>query len=1030
MREENDQNESLVNDLTNFSNLSVSRNISMTSSNSNNSIIYENLFAFGTTNARSISAKIDSLIESMHENNLNLMCVSETWLKDSKITRDNIADLEEAHRVSFVVKNRASRGGGVAICFDMNKMSLKVVRTPTRFEYVCASGQTRGTKRPVFVLSFYMPPSMNADSSKEMISEMEDAIAKAKDRLNDPIVIVAGDANKKLGPDAFLDFPDLELVQTGPTRNTASLLTCHTNCGTTMKEVYVSAPLQSDDGVNSDHRTIVCKNDLPRRDDFTKKTFEFRPYSEAGEKRFGNLITLTDWTCIETGESTSSADIFASILSNYTDLCFPKKKRTVKSSDLPWISARFLRKVRQRRRCYRREKRSPRWKRLKEASDKILLEDKVAFLARIENKVQESGSSRAFFKAVSRLKHRNAPKEWSIRELYPGMDDEKIAEEVAAFFNNISQEYRPLPEPPSNAASSYRSIEPYMISARLKAMKKPVSRLRGDIDPRLNNKFHDLLALPLTYIFSTIRSTCVWPDLWKLERVTIIPKNSCPSGPNELRNLSCTPLYSKLLESFVLEDLKREVKLSESQYGGLKGCGVDHFLVDSWNLILSNLEDNRAGTNIVSIDFEKAFNRMDHNHCIQDLKQKGASRGLLGMISAFLYNRKMSVQVGDSASSPRTVPGGSPQGSILASYLFCVSVDKLSEAASAAMLIASPPRRNIPPIGAELATSTPVRPDLNDDSDLDESFRFFRMRRPFTVDSSEEEESFRMTQDEINSELGPLDRWIDMPVDVKCYIDDFNNIEKVQVQGSVSHITSRRKKTLVHAPKSENLFVNVTREASAKNMVVNAKKTQMLCISSSQDDVRSYMNVENKRLVSGDSLKILGFTFGRRPTVHEHVNCLLSRLRRRLWAVSNLKFSGMKTGGLLKIYFSLVRSVADFASPAYHTLLTQEQSTMLERIQMRALKTIFGYDVSYRTILEGHSIPTLHQRRETLLENFAVKASRNERFASRWFPPAHATGHETRSRNKFAEFTAKTERMARNPVFVMRKILNRIHQKD
>ena len=47
-----------------------------------------------------------------------------------------------------------------------------------------------------------------------------------------------------------------------------------------------------------------------------------------------------------------------------------------------------------------------------------------------------------------------------------------------------------------------------------------------------------------------------------------------------------------------------------AQYGGVKGCGTDHFLIDTWENILQELEDNRASVNLMSLDYSKAFNRM------------------------------------------------------------------------------------------------------------------------------------------------------------------------------------------------------------------------------------------------------------------------------------------------------------------------------------------------------------------------------------------------------------------------------------
>ena len=39
----------------------------------------------------------------------------------------------------------------------------------------------------------------------------------------------------------------------------------------------------------------------------------------------------------------------------------------------------------------------------------------------------------------------------------------------------------------------------------------------------------------------------------------------------------------------------------------------------------------------------------------------------------------MSVKIGESRSDPRPVPGGSPQGSIMGNYLFCITTNDLTQ---------------------------------------------------------------------------------------------------------------------------------------------------------------------------------------------------------------------------------------------------------------------------------------------------------------------------------------------------------------
>ena len=114
------------------------------------------------------------------------------------------------------------------------------------------------------------------------------------------------------------------------------------------------------------------------------------------------------------------------------------------------------------------------------------------------------------------------------------------------------------------------------------------------------------------------------------------------------RQLSCTPLFSKVLESFILKRLKDETSLSDSQYGGLKGCGVDHFLVKTWDEVLGSLEDERSCVNLISVDFEKAFNRMDRLECLKALRDHGASTRSLRLVGAFLLGRCMRIKIGEA----------------------------------------------------------------------------------------------------------------------------------------------------------------------------------------------------------------------------------------------------------------------------------------------------------------------------------------------------------------------------------------------
>lgn len=155
-------------------------------------------------------------------------------------------------------------------------------------------------------------------------------------------------------------------------------------------------------------------------------------------------------------------------------------------------------------------------------------------------------------------------------------------------------------------------LHEYEVASRIRRFKKSRSTVPGNIFPLLVTQFADFLAVPLADIYNSITDTKKWPRCWKREYVTIMPKKSSTESLADLRNISCPLLVSKIYESYVLDWMRLEVGLRSNQYGGVKGLGMDHLLVNLWQHVLENAEDYRSGTIITSIDYSKAFNCMGY----------------------------------------------------------------------------------------------------------------------------------------------------------------------------------------------------------------------------------------------------------------------------------------------------------------------------------------------------------------------------------------------------------------------------------
>ena len=348
---------------------------------------------------------------------------------------------------------------------------------------------------------------------------------------------------------------------------------------------------------------------------------------------------------------------------------------------------------RQKRREYFKKGKTEKYLRLKKQFDKKYKEEAVKYLNKNLDNIRDSKPGRIF----SVLKRLGAvPGDCSDSNTFSlpahereNMSPEQSAERIAEHFAAISRDFPPLDVArlPLRVRNKIHSdemnpppITDYDVYCKIRSAKKPQSGLPNDLPKTIIQEFSPELSTPVRMIIENIFKSGDWPRHWKLEHVIPIGKIPLPETEDDIRPISLSPFFSKVTEHFVVMWLLEHIgdKIDFRQYGGLKGNSITHYIIEFINFILS-CQDSSDQTAIMAcmVDFSKAFNRQNHNLLIEKLSDMGVPGWLLKIVMAFLKDRRMLVKYKGAHSSIKALPGGGPQGTILALLLFIVMINDL-----------------------------------------------------------------------------------------------------------------------------------------------------------------------------------------------------------------------------------------------------------------------------------------------------------------------------------------------------------------
>ena len=170
------------------------------------------------------------------------------------------------------------------------------------------------------------------------------------------------------------------------------------------------------------------------------------------------------------------------------------------------------------------------------------------------------------------------------------------------------------------------------------------------------------------------------PEEWKKALVSPVFKKDDKSLPSNYRPISLTCISCKIMEHVLRCHLSNHLEinniLTPHQHAFQKGFSTETQLISVLDDWLSSL-DKQTMTDVLLIDFSKAFDSVPHQRLLLKLNYYGITGNSLSWIEDFLLDRTQCVQVSGTRSSWISVTSGVPQGTVLGLLLFLTYISDI-----------------------------------------------------------------------------------------------------------------------------------------------------------------------------------------------------------------------------------------------------------------------------------------------------------------------------------------------------------------
>lgn len=623
-----------------------------------------------------------------------MVALTETWLTPSTYSSELFGNQYHVHR-----KDRGSRGGGTLLALRTDNSSHA-----ERLDFLETDGEdlwVRVTHKSLILYAcvVYFPPNTTSEKYQVFYEKIlsECAILQSKN------VIIFGDFNFPSGKnptsiyDYFCSFYNLTQQNTVYNSNSHMLDIILSNVKST--DVIISRhdfPLVCED---KHHPTLSFSftynvQSYKSPDALPSDTNLGWIFSENDDQPLRNVLEHHDWNLYDCPDVNSATESFYEELYDIFNQTLKKRSPNPHNNDQvypKWFTGEIIHHIHQKHKFHRlwKLKKSnhayTKFKTFRKESKQLISRAYETYTRKAENSIADD--PKQFWSYVNdkrrgcdRLNH------MTLNDLeYNGYSE--IAEGFATFFQTVFSKNAPKLDISSITSCSRHTLTTKLTGVSTQDITNAFQKLKPKhsmgpdlIPPFLLKKIAMYITEPLKHIFNLSIHSNTFPEIWKLTKVTPIYKKGKKSAIDNYRPIAVLSAPAKLLESIVYSQIYHQIKhaLNENQHGFRPTLSPSTNLMNLTNYINKSFE-KLVHVDVIYTDFEKAFDKVDHDILLKKLNNMGFSQDLLTYMASYLSNRRQYVSYGHHLSLNFKTNSGIPQGSNLGPLLFLLFINDIGQ---------------------------------------------------------------------------------------------------------------------------------------------------------------------------------------------------------------------------------------------------------------------------------------------------------------------------------------------------------------